>query len=70
VNAEIRANEAVVTRLMSPDDAIEAGAMALFGEKYGDEVRVLSMGRSSEGRAPIRSNCAAAPTCAPRATSA
>jgi len=45
VNAEIRANEAVVTRLMSPDDAIEAGAMALFGEKYGDEVRVLSMGR-------------------------
>ena len=50
VNAEIRANEAVVTRLMSPDDAIEAGAMALFGEKYGDEVRVLSMGRSSEGR--------------------
>ncbi len=50
VNAEIRANEAVVTRLMSPDDAIEAGAMALFGEKYGDEVRVLSMGRSNEGR--------------------
>ena len=50
VNAEIRANEAVVTRLMSPDDAIEAGAMALFGEKYGDEVRVLSMGRASAGR--------------------
>jgi alanyl-tRNA synthetase len=45
VNAEIRHNEPVVTRLMSPDDAIEAGAMALFGEKYGDEVRVLSMGR-------------------------
>ena len=45
VNAEIRANDPVVTRLMSPDDAIEAGAMALFGEKYGDEVRVLSMGR-------------------------
>jgi alanyl-tRNA synthetase len=44
VNAEIRGNEPVVTRLMSPDDAIEAGAMALFGEKYGDEVRVLSMG--------------------------
>ena len=51
VNAEIRANDPVVTRLMSPDDAIEAGAMALFGEKYGDEVRVLSMGRSSVGRA-------------------
>ncbi|MCW1430050.1 alanine--tRNA ligase [Novosphingobium sp. JCM 18896] len=46
VNAEIRHNEAVVTRLMTPDDAIEAGAMALFGEKYGDEVRVLSMGRT------------------------
>ena len=47
VNAEIRANEAVVTRLMSPDDAIAAGAMALFGEKYGEEVRVLSMGRNT-----------------------
>ncbi len=48
VNAEIRANETVVTRLMSPDDAIEAGAMALFGEKYADEVRVLSMGRVTD----------------------
>ena len=47
VNAQIRGNEAVVTRLMSPEDAIEAGAMALFGEKYGDEVRVLSMGAAS-----------------------
>lgn len=47
VNAEVRANLPVVTRLMTPDDAIAAGAMALFGEKYGDEVRVLSMGRSS-----------------------
>ena len=45
VNAQIRHNEAVTTRLMTPDDAISAGAMALFGEKYGDEVRVLSMGR-------------------------
>ena len=45
VNAEIRHNEAVNTRLMSPDEAIAAGAMALFGEKYGEEVRVLSMGR-------------------------
>ena len=44
VNAQIRGNQPVVTRLMSPEDAIEAGAMALFGEKYGDEVRVLSMG--------------------------
>ena len=48
VNAEVRGNEAVVTRLMSPEDAIEAGAMALFGEKYGDEVRVLSMGRTKD----------------------
>ncbi|CAH0497396.1 alanine--tRNA ligase [Novosphingobium sp. CECT 9465] len=48
VNAEIRANETVSTRLMTPDDAIEAGAMALFGEKYGDEVRVLSMGRATD----------------------
>ncbi len=44
VNAQIRHNGAVETRLMTPDDAIAAGAMALFGEKYGDEVRVLSMG--------------------------
>lgn len=44
VNRHIRENEDVTTRLMTPDAAIEAGAMALFGEKYGDEVRVLSMG--------------------------
>ncbi|WP_159981653.1 MULTISPECIES: alanine--tRNA ligase [unclassified Novosphingobium] len=50
VNAEIRANEQVLTRLMAPDDAVAAGAMALFGEKYGDEVRVLSMGRNSGDR--------------------
>jgi alanyl-tRNA synthetase len=49
VNAQIRGNEAVTTRLMTPDEAISAGAMALFGEKYGDEVRVLSMGRAGEG---------------------
>ena len=48
VNAEIRANLPVGTRLMTPDAAIEAGALALFGEKYGDEVRVLSMGRAGE----------------------
>src|SRR5690348_6194466 len=48
VNAQIRSNESVTTRLMTPDEAISAGAMALFGEKYGDEVRVLSMGRLSE----------------------
>ncbi|MFM6854895.1 MAG: DHHA1 domain-containing protein, partial [Sphingopyxis sp.] len=44
VNAQVRGNGGVTTRLMTPDDAIAAGAMALFGEKYGDEVRVLSMG--------------------------
>jgi len=48
VNDEIRANEPVTTRLMTPDDAVAAGALALFGEKYGDEVRVLSMGRAGD----------------------
>jgi alanyl-tRNA synthetase len=48
VNAQIRHNGAVETRLMTPDDAIAAGAMALFGEKYGDEVRVLSMGLGAD----------------------
>jgi alanyl-tRNA synthetase len=51
VNAQIRANEPVTTRLMTPDDAIAAGALALFGEKYGDEVRVLSMGKGEAGGA-------------------
>jgi len=50
VNRHIRENEDVVTRLMTPDAAIEAGAMALFGEKYGEEVRVLSMGRGEEAQ--------------------
>jgi alanyl-tRNA synthetase len=44
VNDEIRLNQPVTVRHMSYDDAIKAGAMALFGEKYGDEVRVLGMG--------------------------
>ena len=48
VNAQIRSNQPVTTRLMTPDEAIAAGAIALFGEKYGDEVRVLSMGRNVE----------------------
>jgi alanyl-tRNA synthetase len=44
VNAEIRKNVAADTDLMTYDDAIESGAMALFGEKYGDKVRVLKFG--------------------------
>ena len=45
VNARIRENAEVTTRLMTPDAAVAEGAMALFGEKYGEEVRVVSMGR-------------------------
>lgn len=52
VNARIRENAEVTTRLMSYDDALEAGAIALFGEKYGDEVRVLAMGEDHETRRP------------------
>ncbi|WP_397589832.1 alanine--tRNA ligase [Sphingorhabdus sp.] len=48
VNAQIRGNQAVTTRLMTPDDAVAAGALALFGEKYGDEVRVLTMGKTDD----------------------
>lgn len=44
VNDEIRCNTLAQTQVMSMDDAVAAGATALFGEKYGDEVRVLSMG--------------------------
>jgi alanyl-tRNA synthetase len=47
VNEKIRANYAVETRMMKQDEAMAAGAMALFGEKYGDIVRVLSMGEFS-----------------------
>ncbi len=49
VNAQIRANTPVDTRLMALEDARATGAAALFGEKYDDEVRVLSMGTHEEG---------------------
>ncbi len=48
VNAEIFANAATHAQIMGFDDAVKNGAMALFGEKYGDEVRVLSIGTSKE----------------------
>jgi len=48
VNTEIRANTEVVTRVMPIEEAKACGAMALFGEKYDDEVRVVSMGQTSE----------------------
>ncbi len=50
VNARIRENSEVVTRLMTPAAAVELGAMALFGEKYGEEVRVVTMGGADGNR--------------------
>ncbi len=48
VNAQVRENTEVTTHLMDPEQAVAAGAMALFGEKYGDEVRVVSMGSAGD----------------------
>ena len=50
VNAHIRQNSEVTTRLMTPEEAVKLGAMALFGEKYGDEVRVVSMGGADDAK--------------------
>ena len=50
VNQYVRQNTPVETRIMTPDDARAIGAQALFGEKYGDEVRVVSMGRANTGK--------------------
>jgi alanyl-tRNA synthetase len=52
VNAVVLQNTPTETKLMKPADAIAHGAVALFGEKYGEEVRVLTLGRSLVGDAP------------------
>ena len=71
VNARIRENTEVTTRLMTPEAAVAEGAMALFGEKYGDEVRVVSMGGAEAATSPAgRSSCAAARMCGAPAISA
>ncbi len=48
VNARIRENLDLTTRLMTPNEAVKSGALAFFGEKYGDEVRVVSMGTNGD----------------------
>jgi alanyl-tRNA synthetase len=53
VNERIRANSAVRTRLLTPDRAVAEGALALFGEKYGDEVRVVAMGGAADEDRPF-----------------
>lgn len=56
VNSLIRQNSSVETRIMTPDDARGLGAQALFGEKYGDEVRVVSMGNKKDSGKGLTGN--------------
>lgn len=56
VNSYIRQNSMVETRIMTPDDARALGAQALFGEKYGDEVRVVSMGQQTGSGKGVEKN--------------
>src|SRR5207237_762102 len=63
VNVQIRANAEVRTRLLTPEHAVAEGALALFGEKYGEEVRVVTMG---EAPAPERRRRTGPPCAAPR----
>ena len=65
VNAQILANSEVSTRLMETERALQAGALALFGEKYGDEVRVVSMGTSAKPTQKEASQGKASPTVSP-----
>jgi alanyl-tRNA synthetase len=53
VNERIRSNSEVRTRLLTPDHAVAEGALALFGEKYGDEVRVVAMGGANDEDRPF-----------------
>ena len=54
VNAVVRQNLPADTQLMAPKDAMAAAAMAVFGAKYGDTVRVLTLGKPLTGTAPIQ----------------
>ncbi|QCE33628.1 alanine--tRNA ligase [Acetobacteraceae bacterium] len=57
VNEQIRSNTPIIIAEMSPEEATEKGAMALFGEKYGDRVRVISMNENKDGAAFSRELC-------------